>query len=198
MDPVTLAAVAVAAVVLTRKPKTGDEASTDESKPSGTYTFPPITDTPREKLFCAPWDTYGGWSDGSKVEEASKLYVNHWELSPSAEFLAAIEEREPCERRHIDAMIYAFPPFPGQTFKLDELKALKAKQQAERAIQKADDKAAKEKCMGRFSVGGKLLGAIAGGVGVGLATAGKGAIKGAELGAQAGSGGGFMLGTYFC
>lgn len=198
MDPVTLAAVAVAAVVLTRKPKTGDEASTDETKPTGTYTFPPITDTPREKLFCAPWDTYGGWSDGSKVEEASKLYVKHWELSPSAEFLAAIEEREPCERRHIDAMIYAFPPFPGQTFKLDELKALKAKQQAERAIQKADDKASKEACQSRFRVGGSLLGAVVGGVGAGVSSGGLGTAAGASLGGTAGGGGGFMLGTYFC
>ena len=162
--------------LLTREPR----ATSATSKPSSTgsdplVSFPPLGSVDLTPLFCAPWDEYGGWSDDRKVAEGARLYVARWGFSPTPEFEAAVRQRDPCARRHMDALVEAFPPFPGQTFRASEL-AQKAKRQDEARASKARaDAQAKADCeaavTGGLTVAGTVVGGVLGALGTfGLAT----------------------------
>lgn len=160
-------------------------------------TFPPIdTSVDLTPLFCSPFDQYGGWSDGRKLAEATRLYVERWDFSPPTAFEEAITRRDPCLKRHIDAIVNAYPPFPGQSFKASELRALKLRQKESRAEKKEADKRAREDCQKTSKGTSGVIFTTAGGVAGGL-LGGK-VMEGASLGSRVGDDVGDMFSGIVC
>jgi hypothetical protein len=186
-------AVAVVWLLTSRKASAATSStSSTNSTPERMISFPdndPNVDL--KPLFCAPWDTYGGWSDDRKVAEGTRLYVERWGFSPTQAFIDAVAKRDPCERRHFDALVNAFPPFPGQTFKASELEAKRKRQAEARDVKAKQDAQEKADCKaivtgGTAAVFGGTAAIVAGvgSFGVGAVPAGT---AGLALGAQAGS-----------
>ena len=171
-----------------------DASSTDE-----TVTFPPndpnVDLTP---LFCAPWDTYGGWSDERKTAEGSRLYVERWGFTPPDAFLAAVAKRDPCERKHFDALVSAFPPFPGQSFKRSELAAKAQRQSQARADKARADADAKANCEAAVTGGLTVAGTVTGGVLGALGTFGLATPAGLAAGGSVGAGTGKFISGLWC
>lgn len=161
-------------------------------------TFPPVDPTvDLTGLFCAPWDPYGGWGDDRKIEEATRLYVERWAFSPPPEFNEAVAKRDPCERRHFDALVNAYPPFPGQSFRVSELAAKKARQADARKAKAAADARAKADCKTAVVGGTSAVVGVTAGVLAGVGTLGAGVVPAAGAGLSAGSAlGGFFSGIW--
>lgn len=149
-------------------------------------------------LFCSPFDEYGGWGDDRKVAEASRLYIERYGFSPTPEFETAVRRRDPCNRSHIDRLISAFPPFPGQTFKASELAEKKRRQGEAREAKARDDKAAQQACVDR-AVGGATV-AVGGAAAIvaGVGSFGVGAVPAGAAGATAGAALGRFISGIWC
>jgi len=162
-------------------------------------TFPDIDRTvDLTPLFCSPFDEYGGWGDDRKLAEASRLYLERWGFSPTAEFEAAVRQRDPCLRRHVDALVNAFPPFPGQTFAAGELAKKKARQDEARAAKASADKAARADCEARAVGASTVIVTTGAAVTAGLVTGGAAVIPAAGAGAAAGGALGKWISGMWC
>lgn len=193
MNPLVLVAVVAGFALLTGK-KRGPGAGPS----GGTVTFPPQGSPNLEELFCSPFDEYGGWRESSKVAKASELYVAKWGFDPTTAFVDAVKRRNPCERRHIDELVNAFPPFPGQTFYASELADRAARQAQAREAAKQAALAERGRCISKAATAGEVVGGIGGAVAGGVVSGGALAVGGAGAGAKAGGGFGALLGDFFC
>jgi hypothetical protein len=162
-------------------------------------TFPDIDRTvDLTPLFCSPFDEYGGWGDDRKLAEASRLYLERWAFSPTAEFEAAVRQRDPCVRRHVDALINAFPPFPGQSFEASELAKKKGRQDEARAAKDAADKQARSECEARAVGASTFVVAGAAAITAGIVTGGAAVVPAAGAGAAAGGALGRWISGMWC
>ena len=188
-----LGAVGVVWLLTSRRAQAASTSSTSSTTSAADpiVTFPandPNVDL--KALFCAPWDQYGGWGDDRKIAEGTRLYVERWGFSPTPEFVDAVAKRDPCERRHFDALVNAFPPFPGQSFTTSQLAAKRARQAEARKADETAKAQAKKDCESTIVGGATVVvgtgAAIVGGVVTGGAAvvpaAGAGAAIGGSLG----------------
>lgn len=149
----------------------------------------------------APWygnwcyanDPWGGWSDNSKIEEATKYYVAIWGFDPPDEFKRYIAKMEPCRPEAITPeLLQKFPPFPGQTLKASQLAKIARQQAAFRAIKAQSEAESKASCQSAARAIGGVAGAAGGAV---LLATGVGAPAAAGAGA-AGQGLGALVGSF--
>ena len=143
-----LGAVGVVWLLTSRRAQAATSSTSSTSSAADPIvTFPPNDpNVDLKPLFCAAWDTYGGWSDDRKIAEGTRLYVERWGFAPTPEFVDAVAKRDPCERRHFDALVNAFPPFPGQSFPASQLAAKRARQAESRKADEALKAQAKKDC----------------------------------------------------
>jgi len=149
-------------------------------------------------LFCSPFDEYGGWGDDRKLAEASRLYVERYGFSGTAEFEAAVRQRDPCNRAHIDRLIGAFPPFPGQTFRASELAEKKRRQADAREAKARDDKAAQQACVERAVGASTVIVSTGAAIAGGVVTGGAAVLPAAGAGAAVGGAAGRFISGLWC
>lgn len=153
---------------------------------AGVFTFPPLGWWDSTELFCSPNDPYGGWRDSSKLKVAREDYVFYWGFSPTREFENAIKQRSPCNHWHIDEIVKAFPPFPGQTFTKEELVKIQARQRAERKLLQKQEAESSAECRKRLGesliVSHEIFGTIVGAYYGGPAGAKAGFVAGEKIG----------------
>lgn len=193
MNPLVILG-AVAGVALL----TGKKRGPGSSSGGRTVTFPPQGSPDLTELFCSPFDEYGGWREASKVDKAAEIYIARWGFEPTDDFVAAVRRRNPCKKAHIDVLVNAFPPFPGQTFTRTELADRAARQAQDRELAKQAAAEEKARCIGKFVTGGEVVGGIGGAVAGGVVSGGALAVAGAGAASKAGAGAGFFLGDFFC
>lgn len=201
-----LGAVGVVWLLMSRRAQAATSStSSTTSAADPIVTFPPNDpNVDLKPLFCAPWDQYGGWGDDRKIAEGTRLYVERWGFSPTPEFVDAVAKRDPCERRHFDALVNAFPPFPGQSFTSSQLAAKRGRQAEARKADEALKAQAKKDCeatvVGGATVVGSVAGGIVGGV-VGIGTLGAGSaavVPGVTAGGSAGGALGKFISGVWC
>jgi hypothetical protein len=161
-------------------------------------TFPPITPVDLDDLFCSPTATYGGWKESSKVAEAERLYLQKWGFSATPEFIGAVKQRNPCEPRHIQVIVDAYPPFPGQTFRKSELADIAKRQKEGRDTAQRQAEAATKRCVDSVTGGAAVVGTVTGGILAGVGTLGVGVAAGAGAGGAAGGSLGRFLSGVWC
>ena len=161
-------------------------------------TFPPISATNLDDLFCSPASTYGGWRESSKVAEAERLYLEKWGFNATVEFVAAVKQRNPCEPRHIQALIDAYPPFPGQTFTEAELAEIRKRQAESRETKRRQAEEAARKCIDTVTGASAAVGTAVAAVAAGVVTGGTAVVPAAGAGGTAGGAFGRFLSGIWC
>ncbi|MFZ9400548.1 MAG: hypothetical protein ACO29H_07450 [Opitutales bacterium] len=189
------AAPARGAVATARVVPSFDLATKPEDLVSYPANDPNVDLTP---LFCSPFDEYGGWGDDRKVAEASRLYIERYGFSPTPEFDAAVRRRDPCNRSHIDRLISAFPPFPGQTFKASELAEKKRRQGEAREAKARDEKAAQQACVDRAVGAATVIVSTGAAIAGGVVTGGAAVLPAAGAGAAVGGAAGRFISGLWC
>jgi hypothetical protein len=196
MDPVLLGAAALALLAIGKGAPAGRSGGPSSSQ-DAEVAFGPVTapGEPPKTFFCAPWSSWGGFSDEVKISLATDLYVQRWAFDPPAEFGPYIAKLDPCEPSHVPtSLLDQFPPFPNQKLKASELARL-AKTQAEaRASRKAQEASSRETCKKASQIIGTVVGAAAGATAT-LVTAGA-AAPAAPAAAAAGTGLGTLIGSF--
>lgn len=194
-----LGAVAVVWLLTSRRASASTRSTTSTSSTLDPIVSFPLNDSNVDlnPLFCAPWDQYGGWGDDRKIEEGTRLYVERWGFSPTPEFVDAVAKRDPCERRHFDALVNAFPPFPGQSFPASQLAAKRARQADARKADETLKAQAKEDCEAAVIGGTTVVVGTGAAIAGGVVTGGAGVVPAAGAGtAIGGSLGRFISGVW--
>lgn len=192
MDRTTwlIVGVGLAWLLLTKKSPLGAAADAQ-------VTFGPITAGDPPEGFWGNWcyvnNPWGGWSDASKADEASKYYVAVWGFDPPDEFRRYIGKMEPCGPKDITPELLAkFPPFPGRTMRVSELARISKQQAAFRAIKAQSDAEQKASCQQTANLIGNFVGTAGSAA---LTITGVGAPAAAAAGA-AGKGLGALVGSF--